>query len=94
MFQRQAPVSKSKEKAPILPFIIIIVIILSLFLCKTKAVAAEIQEIVVVVDQVYWISHSKQPRVADEVVGGGSLVVDGGGGGGRWIWRGGLRWLE
>jgi hypothetical protein len=28
------------------------------------------------------------------VVGGGSLVVDGGGGGGRWIWRGGLRWLE
>jgi hypothetical protein len=46
---------KSRKRSfPILPFIIIIVIILVL-VSKTKAVA-EIQETVVVVDQVYWIS--------------------------------------
>jgi t-SNARE complex subunit (syntaxin) len=58
MFSKASTKAKEnrREKSfPILPFIIIIVIILVL-VSKTKAVAAEIQETVVVVDQVYWIS--------------------------------------
>jgi hypothetical protein len=57
---------------------------------KQKAVAAEIQETVVVVDQVYWISHSKQPRKwRKRWFGGGSSGGGFGGGGGVlwWIWR-------
>jgi hypothetical protein len=42
---------------------------------KTKAVAAEIQETVVVVDQVYWISKSS-PEVAEEVVLAADLLVE------------------
>jgi hypothetical protein len=42
---------------------------------KTKAVAAEIQETVVVVDQVYWISQAAQ-EVAEEVVLAADLLVE------------------
>jgi uncharacterized membrane protein YgcG len=48
---------------------------------KTKAVAAEIQETVVVVDQVYWISSSKQPGSGGRGGFGGGSSGGGFGGG-------------
>jgi hypothetical protein len=59
MFSKASTKAKENRRVrksfPILPFIIIIVIILVLVSKKQRAVA-EIQETVVVVDQVYWIS--------------------------------------
>jgi hypothetical protein len=57
MFSKASTKAKENRRVrksfPILPFIIMIILVL---VSKTKAVAAEIQETVVVVDQVYWIS--------------------------------------